>query len=389
MEAALDEERISVLALLEGAGNKDGSRGQRGSASSTGSSGGPGRSTSPFQTPRSPVRSMLDIAEEPAPRNASIAATNGGITNARSPVRSMLDVGPPPPIRSMLDIGPVPKTTHSAQTSPTEANHKHRNSLNATVHPRSMSDVTSRPVDFGPRAAAQRGPKGDPSGYQFSGYLPSNPGGPVVPKRNTLAGVKPKAMSEAVRGGDLSGLNPLDRGRHRSIAGTGIGAGSARKSMSPSNRQELRSNSPHSNLLKPSGTTSSSKFTLDDGTQIDMNSAFRRLSDANLALAGGSLAALTEKGQRRRTDSGGGAIAENARLVKDYSYGEDEGAVESSDDDHYHSTDDEHHRGRKQSWRGEAQGDSPEQQTLGMGRAKGPRPTLSLMAAAEEERECG
>lgn len=389
MEAALDEERRNVLALLEGSAQTP--RAHRGSAGSAGSAAGSGRASSPFASPRSPVRSMLDIADESVPRHHSIAGTNGGITNAaRSPVRSMLDVGAPAPapVRSMLDVGPATKVVHSAQTSPVESSHKHRASLNSTVHPRSMSDVAQRPANFGPRALPERTSKGDlTSGYQFSNIFTSNSGAPTAPKRNTLAGKKagPGVMSDVMKGSDLSNLSGLDRGRHQSTAGTGIGAGAARKSMSPHNRLGFRSNSPHSGLLSANTANSSSKYTLDDGTSIDMNNAFRRLSDANLALAGGSLAALSGKSQRRRTDSGNDASAANARLVKDYSYPEDENVVESSDDEHDHSSDDEGQRGRKKTGR-EANDDSPESQTIGMGRAKGPRQALSLMAAAEEER---
>jgi hypothetical protein len=249
-----------------------------------------------------------------------------------------------------------------------------------------MSDVTQRPANFGPRALPERTSKGDlTSEYQFSNIFTSNSGAPTAPKRNTLAGKKPGpgVMSDVMKGSDLSNLSGLDRGSHQSIAGTGIGA--ARKSMSPHNRFGFRSNSPHSGLLSANAANSSPKYTLDDGTPIDMNNAFRRLSDANLALAGGSLATLSGKAQRRRTDSGEDASAANARLVKDYSYAEDENVVESSDDEDDNSSDEEGQRGRKKSGR-EANDDNPEGQTIGMGRAKGPRQALSLMAAAEEER---
>jgi len=370
MEAALDEERKSVLALLEGSTHP--TRAQRGSASSADSGG---RTSSPFRTtPRSPVRSMLDISEDPAPpRHSSIAGTNNGIT---SPPRTGL-------IRSMLDINgpPVPQSTRSAQTSPTETHHKNR-SLN-NLHPRSMSDTTGRPADFGLRAAPERSSKGDlTSEYQFSGILPSNPGGIIVPKRNTLAGKG--AMADVVRGTELGSSLGRDRGRN-SIASTGIGNNSGSKSRSPHNRLGLRSNSPHASLLNTNSSNllnNPGKFALDNGVVVDMNSAYRRLSDANLALAGGSLAGLGKS--RRRTDSGDNLAAEGARLVKDYSYEEDDAVAESSDEDHSHSSDEERNRGRKK-----ADGDEEdlEGSTIGMGRAKGPRQALSQMAAAEEERE--
>jgi hypothetical protein len=242
-----------------------------------------------------------------------------------------------------------------------------------------MSDVTGHPTDFGHRAAPG---KVDPTlEYQFSGILTSNPGGIVVPKRNTLAGKG--AMADVVRGTELGSSLGKDRGRN-SLASTGIGNNSSSKSRSPHNRLGLRSNSPHASLLNtnsPNLSNSPGKLALDNGLVVDMNSAYRHLSDANLALAGGSLAGLGKS--RRRTDSGDVLAAEGTRLVKDYSYTEDD-AVESSDEDRSHSSDEEINRGRKK-----ADGDEEglEGSTIGMGRAKGPRQALSLMAAAEEERE--
>jgi hypothetical protein len=246
-----------------------------------------------------------------------------------------------------------------------------------------MSDATGRPADLGHRVAPERSVKGDlTSEYQFSGILTSNPGGIVVPKRNTLAGKG--AMADIVRGTELGSSGGRDRGRN-SIASTGIGNNSGSKSRSPHNRLGLRSNSPHASLLNTNSSSllnNPGKIALDNGTVVDMNSAYRRLSDANLALAGGSLAGLGKT--RRRTDGGDALDVDGTRLVKDYSYTEDDAVAESSDEDHSHSSDEERHRGRRK-----ADGDEedPEGSTIGMGRAKGPRQALSLMAAAEEERE--
>lgn len=385
----MDEERKEVLALLEStaAGGRP-----RGSASST---GGPVRTGSPFATPRSPVRSMLDV-DPPVPRHSSLPGTNGGGISS-PPIRSMLNIDSPspPPVRSMLDIiTPLPsattspKITHastktaaastkSAQSSPTEANHR---AVLANQQHRSLSDAASRPADFGPRAPGFEAP----SPYQFSGYLQSNPGGPVVPKRNTQAGKKPQipsAMAEVVRGGDLSSFGSRDRGRH-SIPTMGIG-NHVDKSKSPSGRLGLRSNSPHSSILNPD----LSKFTLNDGTVIDMNSAYRRLSDANLARSIGGLSSLSHKSQRRRTNSGDAILSEESgggRLEKEYMG--DDALEDSSDEDGQRSSDDEGSRGRQKEKDKEDHDRHPESQTIGMGRAKGPRTAQSLMAAAEEER---
>ena len=360
LESMLDEERRDVLALLEATSTAR-AKGSIGSAKQ-------GRAASPFtNVPRSPVRSMLDIAEDSAPRHSSIAGTNGGITSPpRTTVRSMLDINGSPPAK------PSPR---SAQTSPTEANH-HRAHLANNAHPRSLSDAAARPAGFGPRAPAVNNIPA--SAYQFSGYLPSNPGGPIIPKRNTQAGKKnslPSAMAEVMRG-DLGVLGSRDRERNNSIAGTGIN--NTAKSKSPHNRLGLRSNSPH---LGPEPT----KFVLDDGTPIDMNNAYRRLSDANLALSRGGLSSLSGKGARRRTNSGD-AVTDSTRLEKDYTPIDGEDAlVDSSDED---TSDEERPRGRKKDVIAEqTQNDDPESKTLGMGRAKGPRTARSLMAAAEEERK--
>ena len=384
----MDEERRDVLALLEGPPVGRG----RGAAGSNNS----GRSSSPFTNTQSTVRSMLDIDQELPPRHLSNVATNGGKTSSPRmvPVRSMLDIDTPAtipvrsmletekpaanPVRSMLNVGSIPHSTatsKSAQTSPIEANHR-AHMANSAQH-RSLSDTASRPVAFGPRTSVVSNPE---SAYQFAGYLPSNPGGPTVPKRNTLAGKKnslPSAMAEVVRGGDFSGFGPRDRGRNSSVAGNGLVA----KSKSPHNRLGLRSNSPH---LSPDPT----KFVLDDGRVIDKSSAYRRLSDANLALSQGGLSSLSGKSRRRRTNSGDATGPADSRLEKDYAPIDGEDALlDSSEED---DSDEEQRRGRKKDIRPDSNEDNgPESHTLGMGRAKGPRTARSQMAAAEEERKFG
>jgi len=359
MEAALDEERLGVLELLEGL-NKQPPRQPRGSNSSMGSDS-LNRSTSPYNAHRSPVRSMLDIANESIPRHSSIAGTtSSGITQ-----------GQQLPIRSMLDVGFPPSQSHTtAQASTTDAPHTSA----IGQHPRSFSDAMSRPPEFGPRGTHGR-PKGDiTEGYQFSGYLQSNPGGPVAPKRNTLAGKRPSpnSMAEAVRG-ELTGYNPRDRGRSLGISGIG----SNNKSRSPHNRLGLRSSSPGMGPAPPSN-----KLVMDSGLTVDKDSAYRRLSDANLALHGGSFSSLANQ-TRRRTDSDD---KRDQRLQKDYTFTGGDHAMESSDEEA--TSDEEGHRGRRKGARHDTDGCHPESKTIGMGRTTGPRTAQSLMAAAEEESKC-
>jgi len=358
LEALADEERREVLALL---GQHEMKARGSGSNSGPGSAlGNPRRTSSPFTAgPRSPVRSMLDIEEGVVSRNTS----NGGSATSQrkmGPVRSMLDIHTPLPTAA---------ATRSAQTSPTTSNHRARSSNQQ--HPRSLSDTGSRPV------ALASGSRPNPTtAYQFSGYLPVNPGGAVVPRRNTQAGkAATNAMAEVVRATDLGATGGRDKGRHHSVTGTGIGT---------STSKSLRSHSPHTGMLSPEPI---STLVLDNGDELDMSNAYRRLSDANLARSKGGLSALPERSRRRR--AGSDALSANgARLEKDYTPLEGEDTVADSSDDAF-SSDEERHRGRRKGAgtvnRGEGDG-HPESKTLGMGRAKGPRTARSLMAAAEEER---
>ncbi|KAF7957708.1 hypothetical protein EAE96_003278 [Botrytis aclada] len=369
-ESAAEQERQEVLALLHSTNARP-----RGSVSSTGSGhrAGAGRSLSPFANmARSPVRSMLDIDSTPAkPRHSSIGGTS------TAPVRSMLDVKTPltaaPAVRSMLDItstAPLASGSRSAQNSPTTFNHKtHTKSGRQS---RSSSDAAAKStIEFGPRSITRV----DPNEYQFSGYLPSNPGGPSVPKRNTQAGKRiTNSMAEVVRSGvDLSGFGGgRDRERHNSI---GSASGIAAKSKSPHKRFSPRSSSP---------VTDPSKYAvLDNGKVIDVNSAYRRLSDANLARSNGELSMLSQKSRQNRPDNEYFDI-NGPRLKKDYVPMEGEESVVDSTDE----SDDEGPRGRRKKARS-VDGDDSERESkpLAMGQAKGPRTPLSQMAAAEAERQ--
>ena len=109
---------------------------------------------------------------------------------------------------------------------------------------------------------------------------------------------------------------------------------------------------------------------LDDGTIVDLSSAYRRLSDANLAYSTGSLSTLP---MRKRENS------ESGRMVKDY-LGPDGEVLGSSEEDEPYSSDDED-RGRKKAPRSlnpDVVGQSSDD--------KERRKSLSLLAAAEEER---
>ncbi|KAG4439821.1 hypothetical protein IFR05_004670 [Cadophora sp. M221] len=383
LEAMLDEERKDVLALLEGPPSTNRHRGSTGSMGSA-------RASSPLtKQAQSPVRSMLDVADGTSPRKTSLTGTNGtGVAipprKGSQTIRSMLDMSPSPhtspaPVRSTLDIGAATSkrrtsssaSTQSAASSPTDERSSHKAQLANSLPHRSLSDAARKPASFGPRAAPSGG--NPESAYQFGGYMPSNPGGPIAPKRNTLAGRKTSAMAEVVRGGTISLFGDKDRGRNHSIATTGINT----NSRSPAPRSILRSNSP-------SVKSDTSKFVLNDGRVLDMNSAYRRLSDANLALSGGGLSSLGGKKQRSRTNSDDVPFENGVRLEKDYANADSEDVIMDSSEDDDSISDDDHLRGRKHEKRVDR---ANSVSAAGMSRPKGARQAQSLMAAAEEERD--
>ncbi|XP_044719181.1 universal stress protein family domain-containing protein [Hirsutella rhossiliensis] len=348
IDAMLDMERQEVLALLE---NKN-----QGSTSPERV-----RATSPFAAPpRSPVRSMLDIDEE-GPSNTRTAPS----TQAPPPVRSMLDLDSPspPPSATLRSASPA------SPGSSVDPKFKSSMSQGSFFTQRSMSGSGSglRPADFGPRA----GNRNDrTSEYQFSGILSHNTG---QPKRASQVNKRMSsgALGDSLRGPDLSSLQlPGDRGRHEAAGGR-LG----NQSKSPHNRWEARSRSPAplSPLLSPN------KAKLGGGQLLDINNAYRRLSDANLAFSSGSLAQLPMRKQRSEELGEG-------RLIKDY-LGPDGEQLESSDEEEAHSSDDED-RGRKTAPRSlnpDARGDKDQSKSRSPSGRK-ERQSLSLLAAADAER---
>ncbi|POS78270.1 hypothetical protein DHEL01_v203327 [Diaporthe helianthi] len=333
MEAALEEERREVEALIAAR-----NRPHPPSALSI------GRSSSPF-TPRSPVRSMLDIG----------------------PMKSMLDMDSP---RGSASSG---KQVFSTPSSPVLASNQLARAANSS-HPRHMSDVTSKPVGFGPRSSD--GNRDLTSEYQFSDIITTNTGHAAMPKRvsqgNKKTAQPPSAMSHLVRGGDVSRI-PLPgdtRGRH-SIAAPGIRIGS--KSRSPHSRLGMRSSSPAANLLSGRHLSPAGRAFVEETYGVDMNSAYRRLSDANLLRSGGSLAEIGRKKKIVDNPDGG-------RLAKDYLTPDGDDLYDDSSDDQDDSNAEEGERGRKAARGFEALGSDK-------AGANTDRTALSLLAAAEEERK--
>ncbi|RYO85421.1 hypothetical protein DL766_006506 [Monosporascus sp. MC13-8B] len=351
LEAALEEERAEIENLIL----------QRQNAARSPPPRIGGRSSSPYSVPQSPVRSMLDIG--PSPRSPT-----------QAPVRSMLDVdsAPPPPRRSMLDVSDNslasgsrsagPSSTHTSPTLPYKPLAPANSSRN-----RSVSDAESTPADFGPRSPPPASPRnGDVmSAYQFGNILPTNVGQAAPGRRAQGHAPRSSSIGEALRGPDLSNLVlPGERGR--------IFPRRSNKSKSPSNRFSLRSNSPHGSLLGNSGSQQpQGTLMLENGQIVDMNNAYRRLSDANLLYGGSSLASLARK---KTADADGLGRIEKDNMSP---YGELL-SDEDSDEDAANSSDEEAQRGRKLTTRAEEQKEGPGQSA---------NSAKSLLAAAEEERK--
>ncbi|EFX04140.1 universal stress protein family domain containing protein [Grosmannia clavigera kw1407] len=374
IEAVMDEERREVLALL----GKRSDQNRRSSSVASAQRSVTSRSGSPF-TPgvRSPMRSMLDFGDdspETTPPTTSKAANRGSPRVQTRTIRSMLDVDSSPA------LSPI-KQVFSAQNSPTEAKHRMQLGGSLSNHPRSMSDVSSKPANFGPRSSHARGvnPSAD---YQFSDIITSRDTPAFIPRRAmqnvgansaTAAAKRNSSVAEIIRNADLSGLmlpgsqNPL-HGRPQPST-----RGSTAKSKSPHGRLNPRSKSPGAALsartLSPAGRA------LLAETQLDMQNAYRRLSDANLIRSGGSLSELP-----RRKHSDGNDIG-NGRLTKDYLSPDGDELADTSDEEEAYSSEDDEGRGRKT-----ARSFPDELPCSASAAGKDGRQPLSLLAAAEEER---
>ncbi|ROW02990.1 hypothetical protein VMCG_05735 [Cytospora schulzeri] len=342
LEAALEEERIEVEALIA-------ARSRPGALSGA-------RSPSPY-TARSPVRSMLDIG--PSKSNLNVSSI---------PVRSMLDMD------SSSSSGYANKQVFSTPSSPVLSHSKLAHASNSS-HPRHMSDAAARPVGFGPRSEAIRDLTSE---YQFSDIITANTGH-AMPKRVSMGNKKSaqpsSSMAHLVRGNDVSRIPlPGDRGRNSNTA-PALRLGS--KSRSPHNRLAMRSSSPAAHLLAGGRHLSpAARAVVEETYGLDMSNAYRRLSDANLLRSGGALA---EIGRRKKTDDhpGGG------RLTKDYLSPDGDDLLEDSSDDGYSSTE-EGERGRKAARSFE--GLAADSDKKGGPNTNAARKALSLLAAAEEER---
>lgn len=362
MEAVMDEERREVLALL----NSRVEQTRRSSSVASMNRSPHSRSASPYTAgPRSPIRSMLDFVEDDLEAPPSSPSRNRSPKPATAkPIRSMLDIDCPSPALSPLT------QVFSAQNSPTESTY----SSTPHPHPRSMSDAAVKLNEYTPRPYAKSDRTDPTAAYQFSDIITNRenpmPKRALQPSNNpTSAAYRNNAVAELIRNAELGGL--ILPGGQVPLHGRSSGK-NKHKSKSPHNRLGARSMSPQTALggrgLSPAGRA----FLRDEG--LDMQTAYRRLSDANLMKSGGSLSALP---MRKYTDGDG----KLGRLNKDYLSPDGEELADTSDDDaNYTSDDDEASRGRK------AARSFPDDTKSATGANKNGRRPLTLLAAAEEER---
>jgi len=375
----MDEERREVMNILEG----------RPTNYNTSSYDENGRTSSPAPV----VRSMLDIGPATV-RHGSIAGTTVGVT--APPVRGQAIA------RSMLDLNASPpkRVAHSVTTSPTEPVHPEAG------HHRAQSDASNTPPTWRPHAGSDQDRGAGALPYAENQFnMSPKIHGQVLPKRVTQGGKKGLGMSSMasiMQGQELEPL-PLtrDQGRHNSTAGI-LGV----KSKSPSSRLTNRSQSPGGAILNTNSfnlMSTPGKFVTDGGKVIDMNNAYRRLSDANLLKSGGHLSSLPAKKASERARNGETlSPTGEPRLQKDYYENDEDGeaAVESSEEEVSSDEDgwgSQSGRGRRRARRKKGAGTDADTEDsendrkggpAGMGRLGGPKMAHSLMAAAEEERKC-
>lgn len=381
LEAALDEERREILDILEG--RKHAHQPPQRST----------RTGSPAPAPVPPVRSMLDVVPDPgAQRHGSIAGIGVGVTQPGTTGNRTATASSKPAagVRSMLEpIAPSPlRLTQSATSSPTTDTPP---SYDATDSHRRSSDSSTKGIH---EIKKKQGvdPQQD---YQFE-MLPSIPS--ALPKRVTQGGklghhnnaMHTNSMAAVMSGGELGALPPYTRGRQTGRR-TALPGHSSR---SPTSRL-ARSQSPGTKLLNNNSMnlmTTPGKFVTDSGKVINMDHAYRRLTNAALSRSGGSLANYPGASSSKQGEGVDGATDGDVRLQKDYysdtpdgGFSEDYTSEEvddtSSGEDVWKSS--EIYRGRRRIRR---KGGAKE---AGQGGSKSgeTKPAQSLLAAAEEERE--
>ena len=375
LESALEEERREIIRILEG------------------------RPAAPVATamrnqsvamPR-PARSMLDVeSSPPVLRHHSVAGTSEGIsphpqTSPASPVpqpryRSMLDFDSPPPPPSTVNTSLKVSISNQPQRSQSIA---FAPSVKAGNSGRKGSII---PVDTGGRKGSIAPMD---TRMNFSGFAADADGAPISRQktgskqrqRGSEDKEVPMAMRKQLYQADEDGVPipvmAIPSGNAARVLPSDNSPGRYGRSKSPRMR-----NSPMNLMSDPR------MITLQTGETIDLNKAYRRLSDAKLSASDGGLARLPQKkvADKLRQMSGE-TLAPNGgtRMTKDH-YDSEE-AIDTSDEESDDGLDhgfDGFHRGRQKGRpRG---GDGNEDTPASMGKAAGPRKPMSMLAAAEEER---
>jgi hypothetical protein len=219
--------------------------------------------------------------------------------------------------------------------------------------------------------------------------------GQALPKRVTLGGKKNlSSMAAIMQGHELEpSLRVKDSGRHHSTAGLLSGG---RLSKSPTSRLSHRSQSPGLNTNSLNLMPTPGIFVSETGKVIDLNNAYRKLTDANFLKSGSSLSSLPASDAASRARVNNGTVLSSSgelRLQKDY-YDEDDHkvAVQSSDEGGTSGEEAWGPRGRRRS-RTKISADASQKENdldqsilrNSLGSTGGPRVARSLLAAAEEE----
>jgi hypothetical protein len=353
LEAAMDEERLAILEILErqAASKAAPATSRRSDSPATNlrslhqtklGVGSPDSSLSPGPVPHR-YRSMLDVDDAPSRNQA---------TGSRSRTDSGADIS----------TNSSPGPARSARSSISEA-------------PSAVSQTGSRPTAEVPHeggAARQMSPnrERDPlSKYQFSDIITSQIGQTLpMPKRNqqlkrsSLSGTRPQSHAPPVSptGPGTAGAKPgMRRGPQQG------------QSTSPHGRRSLRGLSPPPGAKAAPEKPAARVTTLDSGYSLDLDKAYKNLSYANMMASEGPLAALArQKVQEQEAGEG--------RLDKSYVGPDGESLHSSSDDEGEKDSDDlENGRGRDTAPRiiyssaSDADGEEPG----------------SLLAAVEDERK--
>lgn len=303
LEQALEEDRREILDLLEG---------RRYPSGSSSSSAQKKDNNNVGQAPR--VRSLLDIP------SASPPSRHGSISGRGHAVRRSIERVPSSPLRlsSSAASSPTPEDPPSSVYS----DHSRRSSdgTDLALHGQRHSVDRPRAVDIH-------------RDYQFN--MQPSVSKPDLQRRVTQTADKTSSKAgQNRRSGMLPGLD-----LRVSLPGFSRGRDSTRRSSARGMSLDSRSPSGFGRSLSPvnwlnsnpfSSTPKPEKIITEKGKVINMNSAYKHLSDAALANSPGSLSALAKPGPDPASQGDG-------RLEKDL-FDSENNPLDSSDEEADDST---------------------------------------------------